>query len=61
MLKTDMPSPFENEQWVRNMLATRAITPPRGEMPGDERRYHVFLFGFLLLLGLFFWIGVGFR
>lgn len=56
-----MINPFENDQWVRNMIATGAITPPRGEMPRNERLQHVGVFVFLLLVGLFFWIGMGFR
>ena len=54
-------NPFENEQWVRNMIATGAITPPRDEMGAGERRHHIYIFGFLLLVGACFWLGVGFR
>lgn len=56
-----MSNPFENEQWVRNMIATGAITPPRDEMSAGERRHHIYIFGFLLLVGAFFWLGMGFR
>lgn len=56
-----MINPFENEQWVRNMLATGVITPPRGEMHRSERVLHIYILGFLLLAGAFFWIGMGFR
>ena len=56
-----MANPFENEQWVRNMIATGAITPPRDDLGGSERRQHIVVFGFLLLVGAFFWLGVFFR
>jgi hypothetical protein len=54
-------SPFENEQWIRNMIATGVITPPRDEMGAGERRHHIYIIGFLLLVGAFFWLGMGFR
>lgn len=56
-----MNNPFENEQWIRNMIATGAITPPRSDMPRGERTAQILVFGFVGLLGLFFWIGMGIR
>lgn len=56
-----MTNPFENEQWVRNMIATGAITPPHNSMPKGERMAQIVVFGFVGLLGLFFWLGMGFK
>jgi hypothetical protein len=53
-----MTNPFENTQWVRNMIATGVITPPRDEMGNGDRRIQIIVFGFIGLLGLFFWLGM---
>ena len=54
-------NPFENEVWVRNAIATGAITPPHSDMHRNDRLTHIWVVGFLVLLGAFFWLGMGFR
>lgn len=56
-----MTTPFENQTWIRNMISTGAITPPQGETRRSERLMHLYVFGFLIAGGLFFWLGMGFR
>lgn len=54
-------NPFKNDVWVRNAIATGAITPPPSDMRRSERLMHIYVFGFLILGGLFFWLGMGFK
>ena len=58
---TDRANPFANEVWVRNAIATGAITPPHTDMRKSDRLMHFWVFGFLILGGLFFCMGMGFR
>jgi hypothetical protein len=58
---TDANNPFTNEVWVRNAIATGAITPPHNDVRRSERLMHIYVFGFLILGGLFFWMGMGFK
>ena len=54
-------SPFSNDVWVKNAIATGAITPPHTDMRRNDRLTQVYVIGFLILGGLFFWVGMGFR
>ena len=56
-----MNNPFDNEVWIKNAIATGAITPPHTDMKRSDRLMHFWVFGFLILGGLFFWMGMGFR
>jgi len=54
-------NPFDNEVWVKNMISTGAIVPPPGDMRRNDRLAHIYIFGFLIAGGLFFWMGMGFK
>ena len=58
---TDKPNPFDNEVWIRNVIATGSIVPPHTDMRRNERLAQVYVLGFLILGGLFFWLGMGFK
>jgi len=58
---TDKPNPFENQTWVKNLLSTGAITPPQSDMHRNDRLAHIYICGFLIAGGLFFWLGMGFK
>lgn len=54
-------NPFKNDVWVRNVIATGSIVPPHTDIRRSDRLMHIYVFGFLIAGGLFFWLGMGFR
>ena len=53
--------PLQNDTFIRNCIASGALTPPHNDIARNDRLTQIWVFGCLIMGGFFFWLGMGFK